>query len=110
VLLDGPVGIAAGLIARDFGSQTRHWCLLPDAGTHTLVRQGADVLGLTPVLELGLDLGEGANALAALPLLRTAIGLASATGVHPALLAEQADAEMGDFAEPVGDGPGPTSI
>ena len=54
-----------------------------------LVRQGADVLGLTPVLSTGLDLGEGANALAVLPALRTAIGLASALPVHPALLAEQ---------------------
>jgi NaMN:DMB phosphoribosyltransferase len=119
VLLDGPVGIAAGLIARDLGSQTRHWCLLPDAGTHALVRQGADVLGLSPVLELGLDLGEGANALAVLPLLRAAVGLASALPVHPALLAEPGDDGLGgddpgdddaDFAEPVPDGPGPTSV
>jgi adenosyl cobinamide kinase/adenosyl cobinamide phosphate guanylyltransferase/NaMN:DMB phosphoribosyltransferase len=116
VLLDGPVGIAAGLIARDFGSQIRHWCLLPDLGTHALVRQGADVLGLTPVLELGLDLGEGANALAALPLLRTAIGLAAALPVHPALLVEPGDAGLSeddddpDFAEPAGDGPGPTTV
>jgi adenosyl cobinamide kinase/adenosyl cobinamide phosphate guanylyltransferase/NaMN:DMB phosphoribosyltransferase len=115
VLLDGPVGIAAALVARDLGSQTRHWCLLPDAGTHALVRQGADVLGLTPVLELGLDLGEGANALAALPLLRAAIGLAAALPVHPALLAEQGDAGLDegdddtDFAEPEPHGPGPAS-
>ncbi|MFF0374701.1 bifunctional adenosylcobinamide kinase/adenosylcobinamide-phosphate guanylyltransferase [Actinoplanes missouriensis] len=89
VLLDGPLGIAAGLVARDFASQTRHWCLLPEAGTLALVRQGADVLGLTPVLRTGLDLGEGANALAVLPALRTAIGLASALPVHPAMLGEQ---------------------
>jgi nicotinate-nucleotide--dimethylbenzimidazole phosphoribosyltransferase len=117
VLLDGPVGIAAGLIARDLASQTRHWCLLPDAGTHALVRQGADVLGVTPVLQLGLDLGEGVNALAALPLLRTAIGLAAALPVHPALLAGHDDGGLSDmivpddagedFAEPAPDGPGP---
>ena len=91
ILLDGPVGIAAALVARDLGSQIRHWCLLPDAGTFALVRQGADVLGLTPVTELGLDLGEGLNALAALPLLRTAIDLAGALPVHPALLAGHDD-------------------
>ncbi|MEV6630805.1 bifunctional adenosylcobinamide kinase/adenosylcobinamide-phosphate guanylyltransferase [Actinoplanes sp. NPDC051470] len=85
VLLDGPVGIAAGLVARDLGSQVRHWCLLPDAGTSELVKQGADVLGLTPVTQLGLDLGEGLNALTALPVLRTAIGLASSLPAHPAL-------------------------
>jgi nicotinate-nucleotide--dimethylbenzimidazole phosphoribosyltransferase len=106
VLLDGPVGIAAGLVARDLASQARHWCLLPDAGSLALVRQGADVLGLTPVLDLGLGLGEGANALATLPLLRSAIGLAGAAPVHPALLLEAGDA---DFAEPTPGGPGPAT-
>ncbi|WP_305789291.1 bifunctional adenosylcobinamide kinase/adenosylcobinamide-phosphate guanylyltransferase [Symbioplanes lichenis] len=113
VLVDGPVGIAAGLIARDLGAQSRHWALLPDAGKLALVRQGADVLGLTPVLELGLDLGEGANALAALPLLRTAIALAGALPVHPALLAEPGDGGLDDdagFVEPEPDGPGPASV
>ncbi|AGL15379.1 bifunctional adenosylcobinamide kinase/adenosylcobinamide-phosphate guanylyltransferase [Actinoplanes sp. N902-109] len=113
VLVDGPVGIAAGLVARDLAAQSRHWCLLADAGKHQLVRQGADVLGLTPVLDLGLDLGEGANALAALPLLRTAIALAGALPVHPALLAAPGDAglsEDAEFIEPEPDGPGPASV
>jgi nicotinate-nucleotide--dimethylbenzimidazole phosphoribosyltransferase len=96
VLVDGPVGIAAGLIARDIASQTRHWCLLPDAGGQALVKQGADVLGLEPVLDLGLGLGEGANALAALPLLRSAIGLAATLPVHPALLAGHGDAGLSE--------------
>jgi NaMN:DMB phosphoribosyltransferase len=104
-VLDGPVGIAAGLIARDLGGQIRHWTLLADAGDLELVRQGGDVLGLTPVLDLGLGLGEGANALAALPLLRTAVGLASSIGVHPALEPE----DDADYAEPEPDGPGPAT-
>jgi NaMN:DMB phosphoribosyltransferase len=127
VLVDGPLGIAAGLVARDLASQTRHWCLLPDAGTLALVKHGADVLGLSPVLELGLDLGEGANALAVLPMLRAAIALAGALPVHPALLAGHGDAGLdsedagtGDagtdgeddagFAEPEPRGPGPASV
>jgi adenosyl cobinamide kinase/adenosyl cobinamide phosphate guanylyltransferase/NaMN:DMB phosphoribosyltransferase len=85
VLLDGPVGIAAGLVVRDLASQVRHWCVLATAGRSPLVRQGADVLGLTPAVDLDLDLGEGANALATLPLLNAAIGLAGALPVHPAL-------------------------
>ncbi|MFI7597611.1 bifunctional adenosylcobinamide kinase/adenosylcobinamide-phosphate guanylyltransferase [Actinoplanes sp. NPDC049681] len=114
VFLDGPLGIAAGLVARDLSSQSRHWCLLADAGRLQLVRQGADVLGLTPVLDLGLDLGEGANALAALPLLRSAIALAGALPVHPALLTAPGDAGLDDtgdaaFAEPDPRGPGPAS-
>jgi nicotinate-nucleotide--dimethylbenzimidazole phosphoribosyltransferase len=77
VLVDGPLGVAAGLISRDLGGQARHWCLLPDHGRHPGVRLGADVLGLDPVLDLRLDLGEGATSLAALPLLRSALTLAS---------------------------------
>lgn len=113
VLLDGPVGIAAALVARDFAGQARHWCLIPEAGTTTLVRQAADVLGLTPVVGLGLDLGEGSNALATLPLLRTAVGLASALPVHPALLETPGDDGLADddedFSEPEPAGPGPAT-
>ncbi len=85
VLVDGPVGVAAGLVSRDFTPQARHWCLLADHGGHPAVKQAADVLGLDPLMDLGLDLGEGVNALAALPLLRAAVGLAAALGAHPAL-------------------------
>jgi NaMN:DMB phosphoribosyltransferase len=106
VLLDGPVGIAAALVARDLAGQARHWCLLPEAGTQALVRQGADVLGLTPVVELRLDLGEGANALATLPLLRSAIGLLAALPERPSDANDDPDE---DFAEPEPEGPGPTS-
>jgi nicotinate-nucleotide--dimethylbenzimidazole phosphoribosyltransferase len=84
VLLDGPVGVAAGLVARDLAGQTRHWCLLPDHGRHPTVKQAASVLGLDPVVDLRLDLGEGANALAVLPLLQSMLGLVNTTGQHPA--------------------------
>ena len=85
VLLDGPVGMAAGMVSRDLAGQARHWCLLPDHGGHPAVRLAADVLGLTPLLDLRLDLGEGATALAALPLLRSVLALAAALPVHPSL-------------------------
>ncbi|WSN09602.1 bifunctional adenosylcobinamide kinase/adenosylcobinamide-phosphate guanylyltransferase [Micromonospora sp. NBC_01699] len=85
VLLDGPVGVAAGMVTRDLAGQSRHWCLLPDHGGHPAVRLAADVLGLTPLLDLKLDLGEGATALATLPLLRTALTLAGSVGGHPSL-------------------------
>jgi NaMN:DMB phosphoribosyltransferase len=101
VLVDGPVGAAAGLVARDFAYQTRHWCLLADDGGQPAVRQAADVLGLDTLVDLRLDLGEGANALAALPLLNAAIELAGSLGAHPNL--EDASA----FAGPAGD-PGST--
>ncbi|MEW2377635.1 bifunctional adenosylcobinamide kinase/adenosylcobinamide-phosphate guanylyltransferase [Micromonospora sp. NPDC047812] len=117
VMLDGPVGVAAAMVTRDLAGQARHWCLLADHGGHPAVRLGADVLGLTPLLDLRLDLGEGANALAALPLLRSVLALAAALPVHPSLGGgeddepEEAgpDTDEPDFREPEPAGPGPTS-
>ncbi|MFV2101389.1 bifunctional adenosylcobinamide kinase/adenosylcobinamide-phosphate guanylyltransferase [Micromonospora sp. LOL_024] len=83
VLLDGPVGVAAGMVGRDLAGQTRHWCLLADHGGHPAVALAADVLGLTPLAELRLDLGEGANALTVLPLLRSVLALAAALPPRP---------------------------
>ncbi|MBQ1072893.1 bifunctional adenosylcobinamide kinase/adenosylcobinamide-phosphate guanylyltransferase [Micromonospora sp. C31] len=112
VMLDGPVGVAAAMVTRDLAGQARHWCLLADHGGHPAVRLGADVLGLTPLLDLRLDLGEGANALAALPLLRSVLALAAALPAHPSLGGgEDGGPEAGepDFREPEPAGPGPTS-
>ncbi|MEH0938042.1 bifunctional adenosylcobinamide kinase/adenosylcobinamide-phosphate guanylyltransferase [Micromonospora psammae] len=106
VLLDGPVGLAAGMVSRDLAGQARHWCLLADHGGHPAVRLAADVLGLNPLLDLRLDLGEGANALAALPLLRSVLALAAALPVHPRLGGGE---EEPDFTEPEPAGPGPAT-
>ncbi|MET8279026.1 bifunctional adenosylcobinamide kinase/adenosylcobinamide-phosphate guanylyltransferase [Micromonospora sp. NPDC005174] len=99
VLLDGPVGLAAGMVSRDLAGQARHWCLLADHGQHPAVRLAADVLGLTPLLDLRLDLGEGANALVALPMLRSVLALAAALPVHPSLTGD-ADPDGPDEPEP----------
>src|SRR6266511_561396 len=80
VLIDGPVGAAAALVARDFGAQTRHWLMLPDDGGHPMVKRAADALGTQPLFDLRVGLGEGASALAALPLLRSALALAANLG------------------------------
>jgi NaMN:DMB phosphoribosyltransferase len=78
VMIDGPVGAAAALLANDFSAQARRWVLLPDTGRHMAVRIAAEALDLHPWLDLCLDLGEGAAALAALPMLQTALTLAGA--------------------------------
>ncbi|WBB91955.1 bifunctional adenosylcobinamide kinase/adenosylcobinamide-phosphate guanylyltransferase [Verrucosispora sp. WMMC514] len=114
VLLDGPVGVAAALISRDLAGQARHWCLLADDGGHPAVRLAADVLGLDPLTRLRLDLGEGANALTVLPLLRSALALAAALPSRPE--GDSEGDEPGpieetepDFHEPEPEGPGPTT-
>jgi nicotinate-nucleotide--dimethylbenzimidazole phosphoribosyltransferase len=105
VLLDGPVGIAAGLVSRDLAGQARHWCLLADHGGHPAVRLGADVLGLDPLLDLRLDLGEGANALAALPLLRSVLALAATLPTRAATDAADPGGDTGDRPDDGGDRP-----
>ncbi|SCL37796.1 adenosylcobinamide kinase /adenosylcobinamide-phosphate guanylyltransferase [Micromonospora rhizosphaerae] len=113
VLIDGPVGVAAGMVSRDLAGQARHWCLLPDHGGQPGVRLAADVLGLTPLLDLRLGLGEGATALATLPLLRSALALAAALPTHPSLGGSADEGEEPEtdeeFAEPEPAGPGPTT-
>lgn len=86
VMIDGPVGAAAGLLARDIGSQSRLWCLLPDHGGHPTTKSAGDVLGLTPLLDLKVGLGEGATSLIALGLLRNALLLAANLPVNPPVL------------------------
>ncbi|MEU3457321.1 bifunctional adenosylcobinamide kinase/adenosylcobinamide-phosphate guanylyltransferase [Micromonospora sp. NPDC006766] len=106
VLLDGPVGVAAGLVSRDLAGQARHWCLLPDHGGQPAVRHAADVLGLAPLVDLRLGLGEGATSLATLPLLRSMLSLAATLPVHPSLRDTEYDED--EFAEPEPAGPGPS--
>ncbi|MFI5916630.1 bifunctional adenosylcobinamide kinase/adenosylcobinamide-phosphate guanylyltransferase [Dactylosporangium sp. NPDC051541] len=84
LLIDGPVAIAAALVARDYGAQTRHWLLMPDHGDNPTVKLASDVLGAAPFLSLRLALGEGATALAALPLINTALTIAAATPLRTA--------------------------
>jgi hypothetical protein len=76
-MLDGTVGVAVGMLARDLAAQSRHWCLLPDNGGDPAVKLAGDVLGTEQLLDLRLGLGEGATALAVLPLLQGALTLAS---------------------------------
>jgi nicotinate-nucleotide--dimethylbenzimidazole phosphoribosyltransferase len=88
VLLDGPAGVAAGLVARDLGSQSRLWCALADTSRHPTTVLAGDVLGATPLTDLHLGLGEGAGALLVLPLLRSALTLAASLPVLPPILDE----------------------
>ncbi|HEX6686376.1 MAG TPA: nicotinate-nucleotide--dimethylbenzimidazole phosphoribosyltransferase, partial [Candidatus Limnocylindrales bacterium] len=86
VLLDGPAMAAAALLARDLGSQSRLWLLLPDNGGHPTTKTAADVLGVNQLLDLKTDLGDGTGALLALPLLRAGLHLSQSLPVKPPVL------------------------
>lgn len=72
VLLDGVVTAACALVAQRASFRATDWWLAGHRSTEPAHVLALDRLGLEPVLDLGLSLGEGAGALLALPLLRAA--------------------------------------
>jgi nicotinate-nucleotide--dimethylbenzimidazole phosphoribosyltransferase len=76
VMIDGPVGAAAALLANEFAPNARRWLLLPDTGRNVALMVAAEALELRAWLDLCLDLGEGTTSLAALPMLQMALTLA----------------------------------
>ena len=73
VLLDGIVPVAEAAVAEDLESGVVAWCAAGHRSTEPAQQLALDKLGLEPVLDLGLRLGEGTGALTALPLLRSAV-------------------------------------
>ena len=72
VLLDGIVPVAELTVAEDLEPGVVAWCAAGHRSTEPAQRLALEKLGLEPVLDLGLRLGEGTGALTALPVLRSA--------------------------------------
>lgn len=72
ILLDGVVSIAAAIAAQTMEPGVRAWCAAGHRSTEPAVTIGLEWLGLTPVLDLGMRLGEGSGALTALPVIQSA--------------------------------------
>jgi nicotinate-nucleotide--dimethylbenzimidazole phosphoribosyltransferase len=79
-LLDGVTVLAAALIAQQVAGAAPDWWFAPHDGGDPAERAALRALGLTPVADLGLRLGDGTGALAVLPLLQTALDLTAGTG------------------------------
>jgi nicotinate-nucleotide--dimethylbenzimidazole phosphoribosyltransferase len=73
VLLDGIVSCTAALAAAALRPEASAWWLAGHRSTEPAQQAALAALGLQPVLDLGLRLGEGTGALAALPLVQLAI-------------------------------------
>lgn len=73
VLLDGVVPCAVALVAQRAAPRARGWWLAGSRSPEPAQRIALEHLGLSPLLDLGLRLGEGTGALLALPLLSAAI-------------------------------------
>jgi nicotinate-nucleotide--dimethylbenzimidazole phosphoribosyltransferase len=73
VLLDGIVSVAEACVAEDLEPGVVAWCAAGHRSTEPAQQLALDKLGLEPVIDLGLRLGEGTGALTALPVLRSAV-------------------------------------
>ena len=90
VLLDGVVSGACALLAERLAPGASAWWWAGHRSTEPAHRAALEALGLLPLLDLELRLGEGSGALTALPLLRTA----------PLLLAGMATLDSVTLPEP----------
>ena len=72
VILDGVIACAAALAARAFAPDVTGCLIAGHLSTEPGARRALDSLGLRPLLDLGLRLGEGSGAVLALPVVAAA--------------------------------------
>lgn len=75
VILDGAVVTAAALLANKLAPGARRWFIAGHRSKEPAHTIALDALGLKPLLEYGMWLGEGAGAAAALPLVKMSVDL-----------------------------------
>jgi nicotinate-nucleotide--dimethylbenzimidazole phosphoribosyltransferase len=75
VLLDGVVSAAAALVAQRIAFRSVDWWLAGHRSGDPAHELALDRLSLEPLVDLGIHVGEGVGAVAAVPLLRTASAL-----------------------------------
>ncbi len=88
VLLDGLMAVACALTADRIRPGAAAWFAAGHRSTEPAQSMALDKLGLTPVLDLDLRVGEGSGAVAALPLIRSASAVLRDVALLPSLLDE----------------------
>jgi nicotinate-nucleotide--dimethylbenzimidazole phosphoribosyltransferase len=81
VLLDGVFSGAAALVAREIAPDAVRWWLAGHRSTEPSQAFALKALGLAPILDLGLRLGEGSGAVQAVPTLRAAQAIIADMGL-----------------------------
>lgn len=75
VILDGVTVTAAALLANKLAPGARRWFIAGHRSSEPAHTIALDALGLQPVLEYGMWLGEGTGATAALPLVKMGVDI-----------------------------------
>jgi len=90
ILLDGLMAVACALTADRIEPGVAAWCAAGHRSTEPAQSLALDKLGLVPLLDLGLRLGEGSGAVAAVPLVRSAAALLTDVALLSELLEPRA--------------------
>lgn len=75
VVLDGLMSLACAVVAQGLAPGAGAWWIAGHRSTEPAQTHALKSLGLDPLLDLGMRLGEGSGAVAALPLLRSGIAV-----------------------------------
>lgn len=105
VLLDGVISCACALVAHRVAFRASQWWLASHRSTEPAAAAALDRLGLEPLLDLRMRLGEGSGALMALPLVTSAGDLLREMATF-ASAGVSDRAESDDADEPDDQGPG----
>jgi nicotinate-nucleotide--dimethylbenzimidazole phosphoribosyltransferase len=73
ILLDGVIAVAEAAVAASIVPEVVGWMQAGHRSPEPGQSSALQLLGLTPLLDLGMRLGEGSGAVAAVPILRSAI-------------------------------------
>ncbi|MBW3084760.1 Nicotinate-nucleotide--dimethylbenzimidazole phosphoribosyltransferase [Austwickia sp. TVS 96-490-7B] len=73
VLLDGVISVAEAVLAAELAPGSASWFLAGHLSPEPACQLGLTHLGLDPIIDLGMRLGEGTGAVCAVPIVRTAI-------------------------------------
>lgn len=79
VLLDGVIAVSEALVAEDYAPGTKAWLRAGHRSTEPGQALALDRLGLTPLVDFSMRLGEGSGAVLAVPMVRSAV--AALTGI-----------------------------
>ncbi len=75
VVLDGLMSVACAVVAEAHAPGASSWWVAGHRSTEPAQTHALKALGLEPLLDVGMRLGEGSGAVAALPLLRSGIAV-----------------------------------
>ena len=73
VLLDGVIAVAEALVAEDLAPGTKAWLQAGHRSTEPGQALALDRLGLRPLVDFSMRLGEGSGAVLAVPMVRSAV-------------------------------------